>query len=178
MKRREFLTTMSAATLLAPASLTGAGGRASSRQAANQKPAATPPTATVLYDGRAVTLTRATVDPKTSALWVQQSDLPRINEFELKPQGMCRADICVPVPATLSRGTTFNLTAFAQRVGQRIIFEPAARAWSFAEIPVVRGAYLESRIAPDVSAPDRKGRTVRLSQFRGKKVLLVTWASW
>jgi glutathione peroxidase-family protein len=26
--------------------------------------------------------------------------------------------------------------------------------------------------------PDRKGRIVRLSQFRGKKVLVVTWASW
>ena len=26
--------------------------------------------------------------------------------------------------------------------------------------------------------PDRKGRPVRLSQVRGKKVLLGTWASW
>jgi peroxiredoxin len=33
-------------------------------------------------------------------------------------------------------------------------------------------------MAPDFSVPDRKGRPVRLSQFLGKKVLLVTWASW
>ena len=56
--------------------------------------------------------------------------------------------------------------------------DAGARVWSFGEIPVVRGSFLESRIAPDFTVPDRKGRPVRLSQFRGKKVLLVTWASW
>ena len=62
--------------------------------------------------------------------------------------------------------------------GGLFIADPAARAWSFGEIPVMQGAYVDSRIAPDVEVPDRKGRPVRLSQFRGKKVLLVTWASW
>jgi peroxiredoxin len=37
---------------------------------------------------------------------------------------------------------------------------------------------LNSRVAPDVTVPDRRGRPVHLSDFRGKKVLLVTWASW
>jgi len=111
-------------------------------------------------------------------LWVQKADLPRINGFEIKPQGACRADICIPIPRGMMRGDTFNLTAFAQRVGQKFIADPTARVWSFGEIPVMQGAYVESRIAPDVEVPDRKGRPVRLSQFRGKKVLLVTWASW
>ena len=31
---------------------------------------------------------------------------------------------------------------------------------------------------PDFALPDRNGKTVRLSDFRGKKVLIVTWASW
>ena len=109
---------------------------------------------------------------------MQKADLPRINGFEIKPQGACRADICIPIPRGMMKGATFNLTAFAQRVGQKFIADPAARVWSFGEIPVVQGAYVESRIAPDVTVPDRKGRPVRLSQFRGKKVLLVTWASW
>ena len=78
----------------------------------------------------------------------------------------------------MTRGDFFDLTAFAGRVGQRVVADPAARVWSFGEIPVVRGSFLESRMAPDLSVPDRKGRPVRLSQFLGKKVLLVTWASW
>ena len=132
--------------------------------------------ATVLYDGRAIVVDRTTVDG--DALWIQKADLPSINGFELKPQGACREDICIPIPRPMMRDTRFNLTAFAQRVGQRGVADPAMRVWSFGEIPVVRGAFLESRMAPDFSVPDRKGRPVRLSRFRGKKVLVVTWASW
>ena len=135
--------------------------------------------ATVLYDGRAISLDRVSPDAKQpDALWIQTTDLPRINGFELKPQGACRADICIPVPKTMTRGAYFNLTAFAQRVGQRVVADVPARVWSLGEIPVVRGAFLASRMAPDFSVPDRKGRPVQLSQFFGKKVLLVTWASW
>ena len=158
MKRRDFLWTIGAASFAGQSLKAQAGG-------------------TILYDSRSVSLNRIDVDA-AGALWVQKRDLPRINGFELKPQGMCRDEICVPVPRAMSRGDQFNLTAFAGRVGQKIIADPAARVWSFGEIPVVQGAYVESRIAPDVAVPDRKGRSVRLSQFRGKKVLLVTWASW
>ena len=168
MKRREFLSTMGAAAVWSPA--------VGSTQSV---PGAAAPGAIVLYDGRAIVLDRISPDAaRPDALWIQKTDLPRINDFELKPQGACRADVCIPIPRAMTRGAYFNLSAFAQRVGQRVIADPANRAWSFGEIPVVRGAYLESRMAPDVSIPDRKGRNVRLSQFRGKKVLLVTWASW
>src|SRR5262249_43395135 len=106
------------------------------------------------------------------------ADLPRINDFELKPQGACRADVCVPVTKNMTRGAFFNLTAFARAVGQPVVVDRRARVWSFGEIPVVRGEYLESRAAPDFSVPDRPGRLVHLSDFRGKKVLVLTWASW
>jgi len=162
VERRDFLLTLGAAALMPSAAGTQA-----------------PQRATVLYDGRAIALDRISPDPKQpDALWVRKTDLPRINDFELKPQGACRADICIPIPRTMTRGAYFNLTAFAQRVGQRVVADPPARVWSFGEIPVVRGAFLESRMAPDFSVPDRKGRPVKLSQFLGKKVLLVTWASW
>jgi hypothetical protein len=168
MKRRDFLSTIGAAAALGPA-----------MAHAQPAPGAPAPRNTVLYDGKAIALARVTPDAaRPDALWIQKSDLPRVNDFELKPQGACRADVCIPIPPTMTRGTTFNLTAFSQRVGQRVIADPAKHVWSFGEIPVVRGAYLESRMAPDFSIPDRKGRAVKLSQFRGKKVLLVTWASW
>lgn len=168
MKRRDFLSTVSAAAFLP------ALGSAQTPPGAGAAPRNT-----VLYDGKAVAVERVPAPAASpNALWIQKADLPRINGFELKPQGACRADVCIPIPPTMTRGTTFNLSSFAQKVGQRVIADPANRAWSFGEIPVVRGAYLESRMAPDFSIPDRKGRAVKLSQFRGKKVLLVTWASW
>jgi hypothetical protein len=135
--------------------------------------------ATVLYDDRTVTLTRIRANAKNPAsLWVRKADLPRINGFELKPQGACRDDICIPIPKGMTEGDYFDLSTFAVRTGQVAVADVVARVWSFGEMPVLRGAFLESRIAPDAAAPDRKGRQVRLSNFRGKKVLVVTWASW
>ena len=41
-----------------------------------------------------------------------------------------------------------------------------------------RKAALTSLEAPDFALPDPSGRMHRLSDYRGKKVFLVTWASW
>jgi hypothetical protein len=111
-------------------------------------------------------------------LWVRKRDLPRINKFELKPQGACRDDICIPISKDMVRGEYFNLTGFARKVGEPVVADVDERVWSFGEIQLLRGGFLKSRVAPDFTVPDRRGRTVHLSDFRGKKVLLVTWASW
>ena len=84
--------------------------------------AQTGPRATVLYDGRAIGLSRVTAE--ADALWIQKTDLPAVNGFELKPQGACREEICIPIPRAMMRGTQFNLTAFAQRIGQRVVADP------------------------------------------------------
>ena len=167
MRRRDFLRTVGAAAMV-PSTF---GAQQTSQTTAG---------ATVLYDGRVVRLNDATTTAAEPAesLWIRKTDLPRINEFELKPEGACRADVCIPVPSTMMRGDLFDLTAFARRTGQTVVADSPTRVWSLGEMPVVRGAFLESRIAPEFSVPDRTGRQVQLSQFRGKKVLLVTWASW
>jgi peroxiredoxin len=41
-----------------------------------------------------------------------------------------------------------------------------------------RTTSLQSLDAPDFSLPDLDGTLHSLSQHRGKKVLLATWASW
>ena len=129
---------------------------------------------TVLYGDRSTKLDQTR--PAGNDLWVRAADLPRVNEFELKPQGACRADICIPVAKDLKNGEWFNLTGFAHKVGQAFVADSGV--WSFAEVPVLRGTYYNSRIAPDFAVPDRKGRVVHLSDFRGKKALVITWASW
>jgi len=131
-------------------------------------------TVTVLYNDAVVKLDK--IRPDAKDLWVRAADLPRINEFELKPQGACRADMCIPVAKTLKSGPWFNLTGFSRKLGQAYVDDSGV--WSFGEIPVMRGSFYSSRIAPDFAVPDRKGKIVHLSDFRGKKVLVFTWASW
>ena len=164
MRRRDFLR------------ITGAAAAFAQRLPASESGGA----ATVLYDDRVVTLDRVMPDPGRSGdvLWVRKMDLPRINAFELKPQGACRADVCIPIPKTMLNGEWFHLTAFAKKAGQAVVADEDARVWSLGEIQALRGSFLSSREAPDVAIPDRRGRPVKLSSFRGKKVLLVTWASW
>ena len=165
MERRDFLRIISAASIAPDAIVSAAGGDIA---------------ATVLYDDNVVPLARVGSRPKSAkdALWVRTRDLPKINGFEVKPQGACRADICIPIPKHMLHGEFFDLTAFAGKIQQAVVVDANARAWSFGEIQSLRGSYLESRQAPDITVPDRAGRPVTLSRFRGKKLLVVTWASW
>lgn len=137
--------------------------------------AATPPATTVLYGDRAVTIEKTRAD--ADDLWVRKADLPRINDFAVKPQGACREDLCIPLSKDLLKGDYFNLSAFARKTGE-VVLKADTAVYSFGEIPVLRGAFYNSRVAPDFAVPDRKGKVVHLSDFRGKKVLVVTWASW
>jgi hypothetical protein len=162
MQRRDFLRIAGVAAAAMPSTLRGA---------------AAPRGATILYDDAATVVTDAR-PTDAAALWVRKSDLPRINKFELKPQGACRDDICIPIPANMTRGGYFNLTAFSRKVGQTVVADADERVWSLGEMQMLRGGFLKSRLAPVFALPDRRGRTVHLSDFKGKKVLLVTWASW
>jgi hypothetical protein len=163
MQRRAFLQLVGAASIAPPA--------------LGQDPP--DPSATVLYGDRVVPLSAVRRDPKDPlVLWVRDRDLPRINDFEIKPEGACRLDLCIPIAKDMRRGGYFNLTAFARKIRQATIADTAARVWSFGEIQALSGSFLSDRVAPDVTVPDRQGRPVRLASFHGKKVLLVTWASW
>jgi hypothetical protein len=153
MNRREFFIAGSASLALAAPATTSA---------------------TVLFGEKAVALDRVRTD--AGNLWIHSKDLPRINEFEVKPQGACRADVCVPLSKSLKHGDWFNLTGFARKLNEPTVNEKDV--YSFGEIPVLRGGFYNSRIAPDFAVPDRKGKVVHLSDFRGKKTLVITWASW
>ena len=136
--------------------------------------AAPQPKVTVLYEDRDVSLASSRVE--AGDLWIKSADLPRINEFVIKPQGACREDICIPLPKALKRNGWINLSGFARKLKQSVVNEGSV--WSFGELPLLRTGFLESRVAPDFAIKDRTGKTVRLTDFRGRKVLLLSWASW
>jgi hypothetical protein len=138
--------------------------------------------ATVLYDDRVLEITRTLADPDD--LWVVPEDMTRIGGFVLRGTRICLDAVCVPAPPnsdiriTRSRQTWISLTELARQLKQAVAVDADRGVWSFGEVPARRASFLESAMAPDFSLPNRQGQQVRLSDFRGKKVLLVTWASW
>ena len=139
---------------------------------------------TVIQAGNATTLSKTL--PDANDLWVLAADIPKINGFILKPEGMCRDDICIPVRQDedsdlfVKRGGDkwLSLTQFARNLKQAYARDVQTDTWSFGDIPLTRDRFTHGAMAPDFELKDRNGKLVKLSDFRGKKVMLVTWASW
>ena len=141
-------------------------------------------TRTIVYDGIA---TQVTVVPNSSAdLWITTNDLARATRFAIKPQGVCRDELCFPLPRNRKaefiskQGATtwFNLSEFAKLIRQPVITDQKNSVWYFGARAAEQNGYLASLEAPNFTLPDLNGRVHSLADFRGKKVLLVTWASW
>ena len=121
-------------------------------------------------------------DAAGNGLWLRGDDLKRVSGWEFKPQGFCRADICVPVPDARKNefvaGGRYNLAALANLLGQPVVTNEEHRAWCFGAAASERKRVLTSLDAPDFSLPDLDGKMHSLSDYRGKKVFVVSWASW
>ena len=146
----------------------------------------------IIYDG----VTTQVVAPgngevTTSAgraddLWVTTNDLTRATRFVIKPQGVCRDELCFPLPKSRKaefvskKGATtwFNLSKFAKLIRQPVVVDQKNGVWYFGARDAEQSGYLTSLEAPNFTLPDLNGKLHSLADFRGKKVLLVTWASW
>ncbi len=147
------------------------------------------PRRTIIFDGKPTELTSA-LDPQPTGssqdLWVTLADLTRATGFVLKPQGVCREELCFPIPTArkseflIKRNNIewFNLSTFARLLHQPVAFDKTLATWYFGPRPEVQNNYLASFQAPNFTLPDMDGKPHSLSDFRGKKVLIVTWASW
>ena len=122
------------------------------------------------------------VDVTDAALWIREADLERTTGWSLREEGFCRGAVCVPRPvgreAELARDGRVDVAAFWKHLGWPAVASATGDVWSLGERAGELSARLESLEAPDFALEDLAGRTHRLSDYRGKKVLLVTWASW
>jgi len=106
--------------------------------------------------------------------------LAQATGWTLEPQGLCRGDICVPTRgrAGLVRDGLVDLATFGDVVGAPVVVDAAEGAVSITEPAGRRAGELASLAAPALELPDLDGRPVRLSDFTGRKRLLLAWASW
>ena len=114
-------------------------------------------------------------------LWLSPVDLERATGFELKPEGLCRDAICVPVPKgrhAFAKDNAIDVAGLWRHLGHPVVHDTVRAVWALGTGAGTRRQVLESLEAPDFTLPDVDGRPHSLSDYRGKKVFLASWASW
>jgi hypothetical protein len=132
---------------------------------------------TLLEDGRSTVLPATLRDGRVG---IAPDSLHEALGWELKPEGLCRGALCVPVAdrAALVAEDGIDLEAFAAALGRPLALDVEERAAALGVAAADRAERLASLEAPDFTLPDLDGRLHSLSEHRGKKVLLVAYASW
>ncbi len=105
---------------------------------------------------------------------IATAEFERQTGWSIEPEGACKDGRCLPLPDPPS--DTIDLPAIAARLNMPLIVDEQAGLWCLG--PEAGGRALTSTVAPEIELPDWRSQRFRLSSLRGKKVLLVAWASW
>lgn len=138
--------------------------------------------ATLLHEDRQTPLPAAQADG--DALWLSADEIARATGWAWKPEGLCRDEACVPIPREGGwvrhdgAEPRLDLARLWRRMGQPLARDAAGSAWAFGTGAAQHSDALNSLQVPDLGWPDLSGQRVRLADHRGKRVCLVTWASW
>jgi hypothetical protein len=97
-------------------------------------------------------------------------ELTRRTGWEVKQQGACRGEACVPLR------DPFDVRDLADRLGMALVRDKRHDMWALG--PESAGRTLSSALLPDIGLPDRDGEDFALRSLRGTKVFMVAWASW
>ena len=133
---------------------------------------------TVIHEQRETTL--PTAEAEGDALWLDPHAIERATGWSWKPQGLCQADTCIPLPrdGSLVRDGRLDVAGMWAYMGSPVVHDQARKTWVLGKGAAQRSPLKPGSAAPDFELPDLSGQMHRLSGLRGRKVLLTTWASW
>ncbi len=111
---------------------------------------------------------------------VTPSSLPTALGWALRPEGLCREEVCIPVHDrdALFSGELLDVAAVASALGRQSVVDPEAGLVAVGLGAEQRRDALELLVAPDFELPDLDGTPHTLSEWRGKKRLLHAFSSW
>ncbi len=96
--------------------------------------------------------------------------------WELKPEGACKAELCIPLTEPPD-GDTVDAVALAGQMGLPVVVDQAHGLTAIGP-ESVGGRTLVSAEAPALTLPDLDGNPFELASLRGQKVLLVAWSPY
>jgi hypothetical protein len=97
--------------------------------------------------------------------------------WEIKPEGACRDHVCVPLPGIEPAADgTLDVRALAARMGMPLAADERHGLWALG--PRAGGHVLADAVLPEIVLPDFDDNSFSVASLRGRKVLLLAWASW
>jgi peroxiredoxin len=111
---------------------------------------------------------------------VDAADLAAATGWSIKPEGLCRGEVCVPLRglADDAGDGRIVLVEWAAALGYALVVDAERSVVALAPPAHTALALAVGGEAPDISLPDVDGNTHSLSDLVGRKRVLVTWASW
>jgi hypothetical protein len=107
---------------------------------------------------------------------VTPDELERQTGWELKTEGLCKNDRCVPLPAGAGSDGLVDVTMVAERLGMPLVHDERHDLSALG--PEAGDRVLASAELPPIVLADVEGQPFDLSSLRGEKVLIAAWASW
>ena len=113
-------------------------------------------------------------------LGVSADDFARTTGWMLKPEGLCKGEICVPVrnTAAMSDGEAIDVAEFARVTGRNMVIDASRNVVAMGEQASIRAASMATLDAPNFTLPDINGNLVSLNDFANRKKLILAWSSW
>lgn len=114
------------------------------------------------------------------ALLVPEEALAEATGWDLKPQGLCQGEVCVPVRdrSALGPDAMVDIAALGQALRRPVAVEASQGLAVLGTAASEASERMQSLRAPDFTLPDLDGDDVSLRDFAGRKRLLVAFASW
>jgi peroxiredoxin len=113
---------------------------------------------------------------------VDAAALAAATGWALKPEGLCRGEICVPLlgreVAVAGQPDRVDLVEWAAALGIPMAIDALEGVAAITPPAHERAELLAGSLAPELTLPDVDGAPHSLADLAGRKKVLVTWASW
>ena len=105
------------------------------------------------------------------SLEISAEDFAAGTGWDIKPEGACKGEVCVPLP------DGYSAVHAADRLGMAVVRNEGSGLTAIGP-ESLNGRALVTAQVPDIVLPDLDGNDFHLSSLRGKKVVLVAWAPY
>ena len=95
--------------------------------------------------------------------------------WQIKPEGACKGDVCIPLAAP--PGDTLDVVETAQAMGLPVVEDSSHGLIAVGPESIGNRALTTARM-PDIELPDLNGNPFKLSSLIGQKIVVYAWAPY